>query len=469
MIVGLNGTSYEPASFGTVKFRRSVKYLRFPSQRTFDDMTCKFKGFSGPIGSGKSKALVHEAIKLAYLNPGCRGLIGSPTYRMLADSTMVELLGTLDELGIPHKFHKQAFAITLHEPQSTILLRTMDEPERLRAMNLAWFGIDELTYCKQASWLRLEGRLRDPKAKVKRGFAVWTPKGKDWVWRAFISARKVQGYNVVLARPFENRAVLDSTPDFYENLKRSYDEKFYRQEVLGEYVDMFSGAVYHSFSDANVRPCLYDPGKPLIIAMDFNVNPMAGAILQEHKWGRQPEVHVLQEIVLPSSHTIEWCRELVRRIQPWADAERKAGRTLELRFYGDAAGRAKQASSGGESNWSLVETFFSLQTDMRSKFRYSKTNPEVVARVNSTNSMLCSFGQGYMLAGERYVRIDPSCTELIADYEEVEWKVDAHGNTFPEIDKSNPKRTHISDAVGYYFHEEHSLLTRGQGAVRQSY
>jgi hypothetical protein len=40
----------------------------------------RFKGFSGPIGSGKSAALCHEAIKLSYINAGRMGLIGAPTY-----------------------------------------------------------------------------------------------------------------------------------------------------------------------------------------------------------------------------------------------------------------------------------------------------------------------------------------------------------------------------------------------------
>lgn len=40
----------------------------------------RFKGFSGPIGSGKSQALCQEAIRLSYLNPGRQGLIGAPTY-----------------------------------------------------------------------------------------------------------------------------------------------------------------------------------------------------------------------------------------------------------------------------------------------------------------------------------------------------------------------------------------------------
>lgn len=59
---------------------RRIEYQALPSQQKFHDSRARFKGFSGPIGSGKSAALCQEAIKLAYLNPGRTGLIGAPTY-----------------------------------------------------------------------------------------------------------------------------------------------------------------------------------------------------------------------------------------------------------------------------------------------------------------------------------------------------------------------------------------------------
>jgi hypothetical protein len=111
------GIRYVPSRVpGYVDEWREVRYLPFPSQRRFGGLEVKFKGFSGPIGSGKSRALVYEAIKLAYLNGGCHGLIGAPTYRMLRDSTQIELLSSLAELGIPHQFHKATSSIYLPEP-----------------------------------------------------------------------------------------------------------------------------------------------------------------------------------------------------------------------------------------------------------------------------------------------------------------------------------------------------------------
>jgi hypothetical protein len=96
---------------------------------------------------------------LSYLNRGCTGVIGAPTYPMLRDSTLKAFLELLEENKVPYHFQKSKYSIHIIEPASQILFRSLDFFERIRGTNLAWFGIDELTYCKEESWLRLE-RLR---------------------------------------------------------------------------------------------------------------------------------------------------------------------------------------------------------------------------------------------------------------------------------------------------------------------
>ncbi len=145
---------------------RGIIYSFLPSQKRFHDSKARFKGFSGPIGSGKSQALCQEAIKLSYQNPGRTGLIGAPTYPMLRDATQAALLGMLDRNEIPYDFNRAENFLVLRETKSKILFRAVEEFERLRGSNLAWFGLDELTYTSEEAWLRLEGRLRDPKASA---------------------------------------------------------------------------------------------------------------------------------------------------------------------------------------------------------------------------------------------------------------------------------------------------------------
>ena len=161
---------------------------------------------------------------LSYRNPGRHGLLGAPTYPMLREATQTTLFEILDHDGIPYEYNKAENALRMKDTDSRILFRPVDDFERLRGTNLAWFGLDELTYSPEQAWLRLEGRLRDPLATKLCGIAVWTPKGYDWVYERFISGH-VEGYDTIIAKAFENTFVLDKVPDFYERLKRSYDER----------------------------------------------------------------------------------------------------------------------------------------------------------------------------------------------------------------------------------------------------
>jgi hypothetical protein len=116
-----------------------------PSQAKFHRSMARFKGFSGPIGSGKSQALCQEAVKLSYINAGRVGLIGAPTYPMLRDATLATLFEIMDGNLIPYEYSKGDNVLTMTDTGSRVLCRSVDEFERLSGTNLAWFALDELT------------------------------------------------------------------------------------------------------------------------------------------------------------------------------------------------------------------------------------------------------------------------------------------------------------------------------------
>ena len=167
---------------------------RCPPKKHFTHSRARFKGFSGPIGSGKSQALCHEAIRMSYLNPGRMGLVGRADISDVARRDAGGVVRTAGRNKIPFEHNKAENVTTMLDTKSRVIFRSVEEFERLRGTNLAWFGLDELTYSPEGAWLRLEGRLRDPKAKRLCGFAVWTPKGFDWVYRKFFPD-KVAGYS----------------------------------------------------------------------------------------------------------------------------------------------------------------------------------------------------------------------------------------------------------------------------------
>ncbi|MGA2601099.1 MAG: phage terminase large subunit [Bryobacteraceae bacterium] len=408
---------------------KGIAYSALPSQQRFHDSAARFKGFSGPVGSGKSQALCQEAIKLSYQNAGRLGLIGAPTYPMLRDATLSAFTEVLNGNNIPFEFNKAESVLSMKETGSRILFRAVDEFERLRGTNLAWFGLDELTYTSEEAWLRLEGRLRDPDAVRLCGFAVWTPKGFDWVYRRFIRER-VEGYEAILAAAFENHHVLDKIPDYYERLKRSYDERFYEQEALGTYLNVNAGAVYHAFlRERNVQELKLDPAQALFWALDFNVNPMSSVIAQ--KSGE--EIHVLDEIVLNRASTQQACEEFNLRFP---------NHQAPVVVYGDASGNKMQTS--GTSDYAIISEYLQRNGYMNYRMQVPPANPRISDRVALMNAQLLSAYQEVQLF------IDPRCKELLKDLEEVTYKPDSG-----IIDKEkDPKRTHLSDALGYLLWQE---------------
>jgi hypothetical protein len=148
-------------------------------------------------------------------------------------------------------------------------------------------------------------------------------------------------------------------------------------------------------------------------------------------------------MILPDSNTLAACEELLSRTEKW-----HTGFPLEIYVYGDATGEQHRTSSS-RTDWQIVRDFFGRHTDRyRASFRVPSANPPVKDRVNCVNTLLRNY------AGQHRMLVDQGCRHLIQDFEQVSWKSDPHGNMLADLDKSDPKRTHVSDAVGYYVARE---------------
>lgn len=417
------------------------------------------------MGSGKSYALIYQALFLAGLNPGLPGLLGAPTYPMLRDATLRTLADVLNAEGIEYDHHRTENIIHLPTAPfygAEILCRSLDDYERLRGTNLAWFGIDELTYCPPAAWTRLEGRLRHPKANRRCGMAAWTPKGFDWVYEAFISEPR-KGYRATLASPRENRHVTET--GMYDALQAGYDERLYRQEVLGEYLSLTSGTAYYSFDRrTNVRDVQYDHRLPLSWSLDFNINPMCSVIAQvEDKTDpmdlaitgkRNFEVRILDELYLGDSNTPEACQEFVEKCSQYTRPN-----PLVVYVYGDASGSARQRAvgAGANSDWAVIREFFANRREFKMSYKYKAANGLVKDRIAAVNGGLCNS------EGARRVFVHPRCKNLIRDLERVVFKP----GTGSLDQTTDPMLTHISDAAGYLI--ESVMGLRQSGGPRSTY
>lgn len=332
----------------------------------------------------------------------------------------------------------------------TICLRGADNYDSLRGDGLDFLILDEYASIAPAAWNEvLRPALAD---KCGRAMFIGTPRGYNHFYDLY---HDVQGRPHWSTFQFTTEQGGNVTRQELESATQELDERTYRQEFQASFENLATGMVYYAFDrNANVRPVDHDPRLPLFWSLDFNINPMCAVIGQrEDQW-----VHVMDEVVLQDSNTATACEAFLERSALWV---RRSYLPVTVDVFGDATGDARR-SSASQTDWQLVRDFFHQHRDLfKPVFHIGSSNPAVRDRVNCVNAKLCN------QAGTRRLLIDPRCKQLIQDLERVHWKTDSNGNALNEIDKSDPARTHTSDALGYMIASVFPM--RAPGGYRSEY
>jgi hypothetical protein len=158
-------------------------------------------------------------------------------------------------------------------------------------------------------------------------------------------------------------------------------------------------------------------------------------------------LRVLDEIVLSDSNTEAAAREFIDRTSPLF---RRFRSPMPVTIYGDASGNGRSTKTS-RTDYQVIREIFKQDGRYRIAMRQNTANPGVRDRVNTMNNILHS------VSGERNIVVHPRCKELIQDLRQVRWKRDAAGNPTGDLDKSDPRRTHISDALSYLVAQEWGL------------
>jgi hypothetical protein len=317
----------------------------------------------------------------------------------------------------------------------TICLRGADNYDSLRGDGLDFLVLDEYASIAREAWTEV---LR-PALADRQGGALFigTPQGFNHFHELVESAEGRPDWKVFHFTTAEGGNV---SPQEIESATHDLDERAFRQEFLATWETLGIGRAYYAFDRVqNVGRVAFNPRAPLTWTLDFNMSPLCSVLLQT-LGGR---VHILEEMILRDSNTLAACEELLSRTQKW-----HTGFPLNINVYGDATGEQRRTSSS-RTDWQIVKDFFGRHTDRyRVSFRVPSANPPVKDRVNCVNALLRNY------AGQQRMLVDQSCKGLIKDFEQVSWKSDPHGNTLADLDKSDSKLTHISDALGYYVARE---------------
>lgn len=200
-------------------------------QLAFFRSSARFRAFIGGRGSGKTRAGVIEVLRQP---AGSTGMIIAPTNAMLRDGARKMLLDIARKAKILVQENISTGTIKLHGNR-TILLRSAENPERLRGANLGWLWVDEAALVPINTWTIAIATLREEPA---RAWVTTTPRGRDWIYDLWTSGDT--DYEIIHSKTADNIFLPNS---FLDTLKKSYTSEQFRQEVEGEFVDM-AGALF---------------------------------------------------------------------------------------------------------------------------------------------------------------------------------------------------------------------------------
>lgn len=346
---------------------------------------------------------------------------------MAKDIHWNELKTRCRQLNWRIKVNETELSITRLTNKSKIVLKTADNPDRLRGRGLDFAGIDEFRDMKQSVWQEI---IR-PALTDKKGIAFFgsTPAGKDILFDLYLL-----GQNQIENPEWKSwhYKTIDSPfidPAEIEKAKKDLDLITFKQEYEASFENA-GNSPYYSYSEKNINnEYKLSSSLPVVITCDFNatVKPMSWNIGQ-----RQGNVTYWTKTFSYTQTNTETMCEIV-----YEYLANNQIRPPELLFYGDFAGK-QQKSNSSYSDWQIIENHFRNYTQKFSKrIKPCKSVRNSIAATNS--QMLNSFNESRQF----YNSIE--CKELIKDFTHCKWK-----DNSIQLDESDNLRGHCSRAIDYY-------------------
>jgi phage terminase large subunit-like protein len=251
-------------------------------------------------------------------------------------------------------------------------------------------------------------------------------------------------YNEIVKRENDLPHVKVFTGSIYDNpylgkeevaiLERRYpvDTNIGKIRILGQLLPGIGGSRVYSPFDRSLhvnRGMTFYTKMPLAWIWDFNVEPMVTYVGQKHG----DAFKVFQEFIIDEGNIFSMV-DLFRRSYPTHGAE--------IYIYGDATGSFRDVQTNS-SNFNLIVRAMS-NYPVPVKLKLPVKNPNVQDRINAVNTALKDE------IGAINLHVAPECPELIQDFEEV--LSDHSGGIKKTKNPRDPyyKRTHMTDAVGYW-------------------
>lgn len=225
-----------------------IKYDPLPKFRGFHQSTTREAALVGGWGSGKSRALVAEALKMGLAYPGGEFLIARKTIPALRDTTEKEFIAQFPkELYEACEVQKGGMHIqTLRLPNGSLYyFKGLDDWKiQTKSMNLMGIFVDEADQIDEDTYTGLKTRLRQPMladgspTPFHAIRLATNPAGHNWIWDRFIKNRSRE-------RPVFISTSLDNpyNPIAYVQDMLNMPEPWVRRYVFCSFDD-FEGSIY---------------------------------------------------------------------------------------------------------------------------------------------------------------------------------------------------------------------------------
>lgn len=363
---------------------------------------------------GKSYLACAKALHVALSKPRANVLLLAPTFEM----SRATLWRTLKDM-VPDSWLFKT-SESLLEMQfingSRVECKSGDRPDRLRGRSLDYVVLDEAAYQQKETWFEV---LR-PALSDRQGGALFTttPAGLIASWYADLweaAGEEDSAWGRHQYTTIEGGWV---TPEEVSEARQMLDPRTFRAEYEASF-ESPTGRVFPDFSDENISNEILDDGfDSLKIGIDFNVATLPAIICRVVG----DELWVIDELTMHNATTEQLGKALRERYQ---------GR--HLLAYPDPTGGARKTAAAD-----ATVTDHTLLEKAGIKV-YERRSPYAIRdKYQSMNWMICD------ARGRRRLKIHPQCKDLIRDLKFMVYK---EGTDQP--DKSDPERSHHSDALGY--------------------
>ncbi len=419
-----------------------MKYKLLKSQKEFLEIPHNYSldvaVYQGGYGSGKTFSGSLLGILLALKFPKIRGLVGAQTYTLVRDTTLQTYFEHFDNMGFvadeDYEWSSTLQKITFKNG-SEILFRHFDEPNKLKSLNLGFVEIEEMSEVPYETFKMLLSRMRQRIRKewknfTYRIFAHTNPEfNRGWIYETFVN-NPPPNYRLISAPTTQN---IYLPKDYCDELKKLYDEEYYRVYVLAQNGTYDKGLVIKDFSDKNILDIKYNPLFDLHITCDFNVDPMCWIFA--HK--SEDKVFYFDEIAMENTTTSRACEEFLRRYPA------HKGKII---INGDASGDNRSCMSE-YTNYVIIKKKL-LEYGYDAEIQIKPFNPPIKNRIAAFNAKIKNAD------GESNIFIDKKCEKLLYNiynlcYIEGTSKIDLP--SYQQIKQNKEKKflMHPLDAASY--------------------